>query len=40
MFVWDYDELVIRNYVAQFQEGTWPDAAEPDAASASTSYCQ
>lgn len=40
VFIWDYDPLVVRNYVAQFQEGTWPDEAASSSASGSASSCQ
>jgi len=36
IFIWDTDLLVLRNYVAQFQSGSWPDATSEDASSTST----
>jgi LCP family protein required for cell wall assembly len=42
VFIWDTDFLVLRNYVAQFQAGSWPDASPEDAASTagqSISFC-
>ena len=40
IFVWDYDELVIRNYVARFEQGDWPDENADGASSNSTSDCR
>ncbi len=40
VFVWDYDSLVIRNYVAQFQEGSWPDGGGLETEGESASSCQ
>ncbi len=40
VFIWDYDSLVIRNYVAQFQHGSWPDDSGPQTTGKSTSFCE
>jgi LCP family protein required for cell wall assembly len=38
--VWDVDFLVLRNYVAQFQAGFWPDAETSAGSSHSATFCQ
>lgn len=40
VFVWEYDALVIRNYVAQFQHGAWPEEGGEADPSESAGYCQ
>lgn len=40
VFIWDADFLVLRNYVAQFQAGSWPDSAGSSSTAQSTSFCQ
>lgn len=40
IFVWDVDFLVLRNYVAQFQSGSWPDSGESSDSNQSESFCQ
>ena len=40
VFVWEFDALVVRNYVAQFQAGTWPDSASSGGASNRPTFCQ
>ncbi len=39
VFIWDADFLVLRNYVAQFQAGTWPGSGESTASDQSASFC-
>lgn len=39
VFIWEYDPLVIRNYVARFQAGSWPGEDAGDTESESASYC-
>jgi anionic cell wall polymer biosynthesis LytR-Cps2A-Psr (LCP) family protein len=40
VFAWDFDPLLMRHYVAQFQAGSWPTDGEDDAVSETTSFCQ
>jgi LCP family protein required for cell wall assembly len=40
VFIWDVDFLVLRNYVAQFQSGSWPDSGDISSSTPSESYCQ
>ena len=40
VFVWDVDFKILRNYVADFQEGSWPDVGGPSSPVRSTSLCQ
>ena len=40
VFIWDVDFLVLRNYVLQFQSGSWPDSEGPSNPSRSASLCQ
>ena len=40
VFIWDADFLVLRNYVAQFQAGTWPSSTDSAGTDSSTSFCQ
>ena len=40
VFIWDADFLVLRNYVGQFQSGSWPDSGEAGSAGHSASFCQ
>ena len=40
VFVWDVDFLVLRNYVRQFQAGSWPDAEVSTVSTKSTSFCK
>jgi anionic cell wall polymer biosynthesis LytR-Cps2A-Psr (LCP) family protein len=42
VFIWDADFLVLRNYVAQFQAGSWPSSASEDSSlsDASISFCK
>ncbi len=39
VFIWDADFLVLRNYVAQFQAGTWPDSDTEATTSHSAVFC-
>ncbi|MGZ6315722.1 MAG: LCP family protein [Anaerolineales bacterium] len=40
VFIWDVDFKILRNYVSQFQAGSWPDALNAAASTKSTSFCQ
>ena len=40
VFIWDVDFKILRNYVSQFQAGSWPDALNAAASRKSTSFCQ
>ena len=40
VFIWDADFLVLRNYVAQFQSGSWPGSSPAVGADQSASFCQ
>ena len=40
VFIWDVDFLVLRNYVAQFQNGSWPDTGDTTSSNQSASFCQ
>ncbi|HEY5984496.1 MAG TPA: LCP family protein [Anaerolineales bacterium] len=40
VFIWDVDTLVLRNYVAQFQRGGWPDSEAEAKTSGSSTFCQ
>jgi len=40
LFIWDFDSLILRNYVQQFQEGKWPDSGSSQASGNSTVYCR
>lgn len=40
VFIWDVDFSILRNYVAQFQSGTWPDSGDSSSSSQSTAFCQ
>ncbi len=40
VFIWDVDFAILRNYVAEFQGGSWPDSGEAASSTKSTSYCQ
>ena len=40
VFIWDVDFLILRNYVAQFQSGSWPDSGDTSTSDHSSSFCQ
>ena len=40
VFIWDTDFLVLRNYVAQFQSGSWPASEDAPSPEQSISFCQ
>ena len=40
VFIWDVDTLIVRNYVVQFQAGSWPEANAEAASSETTTFCQ
>jgi LCP family protein required for cell wall assembly len=40
VFVWDADFLVLRNYVAEFQAGMWPDSEGSPRIAQSVSFCK
>jgi len=40
VFIWDVNFLTLRNYVAQFQAGSWPDSEGAQSLSQSTAFCQ
>lgn len=40
VFVWRVDELIFRNYVAQFQSGMWPEPADDGQSTGSPANCQ
>ena len=39
VFIWKVDFQIMRNYVADFQAGSWPDSGVSKSASKSTSLC-
>jgi len=40
VFAWEFDPLLMRHYVVQFQAGYWPTDGEGDIPSETTSFCQ
>jgi LCP family protein required for cell wall assembly len=40
VFIWQVDFKILRNYVSQFQAGSWPDSAVSATSTRSTSFCQ
>jgi LCP family protein required for cell wall assembly len=40
VFIWEYDPLIMRNYVAQFQQGGWPRQDDEAGEGGSMSYCE
>ncbi len=40
VFIWDVDFSILRNYVAEFQSGSWSDSGETSTSNQSTSFCQ
>jgi polyisoprenyl-teichoic acid--peptidoglycan teichoic acid transferase len=40
VFIWKVDFNILRNYVAQFQAGSWPDSGTPSSSEMSSSFCQ
>lgn len=40
LFIWDVDFAILRNYVAQFQSGTWPYSVDTSSSGQSTAFCQ
>jgi len=40
VFIWDVDFMILRNYVAQFQSGSWPDSGDTSTSNHSASFCQ
>ena len=41
VFIWDVDFSTLRNYVAEFQDGAWPDdAGDTPSSNQSTAFCQ
>jgi LCP family protein required for cell wall assembly len=44
VFIWDVDFMILRNYVAQFQSGSWPDTGSGTSTSSGSSqgasFCQ
>jgi polyisoprenyl-teichoic acid--peptidoglycan teichoic acid transferase len=40
VFIWDADLRVLREYVAQFQAGSWPASTSAPDAAPSSSFCQ
>jgi LCP family protein required for cell wall assembly len=40
VFIWDADFLVLRDYVALFQAGSWPDPEPGSGANQSAEFCQ
>jgi LCP family protein required for cell wall assembly len=37
---WDVDFLVLRNFVAQFQAGSWPESAGDEGSSPTSTFCE
>jgi anionic cell wall polymer biosynthesis LytR-Cps2A-Psr (LCP) family protein len=40
VFVWEFDSLLVRSYVAGFQAGSWPGSDEASVGDATAAFCQ
>ncbi len=40
VFIWDTDFRILRNYVSQFQAGTWPSSSPLETPGPETSSCE